>query len=264
MTSPLRRSVGELIVKRWIVPCALLGAAILAGCNTLEITIDTRPSAVAPVAAPAAQRSTAEQAAEVVAEPTARPTPTPTSMLRPTAAPTAAPTAKLPVAQATAVPSPRAAVPPDRIVVPALGMDARVIETGWVMNTKKGTTEWQTADYAAGFHRDSALPGWPGNTVISGHHNINGKVFAGLWNLKPGDAITLYSQAVPFRYQVEDVFIVPERDAPEAQRLQNAKWIERTRDERLTLVTCWPPNDNTHRVIVVARPVYAQQQASLK
>jgi sortase A len=38
-------------------------------------------------------------------------------------------------------------------------------------------------------------------------------------------------------------------------RLQNAQWIQPTTDERLTLVTCWPYNDNSHRLIIVARPI---------
>jgi sortase A len=38
-------------------------------------------------------------------------------------------------------------------------------------------------------------------------------------------------------------------------RIANAKWIQPTSDERLTLVTCWPYTNNTHRLIIVARPL---------
>ena len=38
-------------------------------------------------------------------------------------------------------------------------------------------------------------------------------------------------------------------------RRENARWIGPSHDERLTLVTCWPRNDNTHRLILVALPV---------
>lgn len=49
--------------------------------------------------------------------------------------------------------------------------------------------------------------------------------------------------------------ILPERDADLQTRLENARWIQPSQDERLTLVTCWPANSNTHRLIIVARPV---------
>jgi sortase A len=54
---------------------------------------------------------------------------------------------------------------------------------------------------------------------------------------------------------VQDKFIVKEVGVSLAQRRQNAQWIAPTRDERLTLVTCWPPDGNTYRVIVVAKPI---------
>jgi sortase A len=41
-----------------------------------------------------------------------------------------------------------------------------------------------------------------------------------------------------------------------AVRLENASWIAKTSDERLTLVTCWPYDTNTHRLVVVASPVH--------
>jgi LPXTG-site transpeptidase (sortase) family protein len=47
------------------------------------------------------------------------------------------------------------------------------------------------------------------------------------------------------------------REAGESSktRMENASWIGESNDERLTLVTCWPYESNTHRLIVVARPV---------
>jgi len=35
----------------------------------------------------------------------------------------------------------------------------------------------------------------------------------------------------------------------------NARYINPTADERLTLVTCWPATGNSHRLIIIARPV---------
>jgi sortase A len=149
----------------------------------------------------------------------------------------------------TAIPS-----VPTRIVAPAIGLDAPVVEIGWAPAADGSGTEWQLPDNAAGFQYGSALPGQKGNTVIAGHHNIKGKVFARVHELVRGDEVDLYAGGQVFHYRVDDSFILPERGMPTAQRLQNASWIAPTSDDRLTLVTCWPPNDNSYRVIVVARP----------
>jgi sortase A len=47
---------------------------------------------------------------------------------------------------------------------------------------------------------------------------------------------------------------VKERGVSFAQMIENASWILPTAEERLTLVTCWPPYESTYRLIVVARP----------
>jgi sortase A len=49
--------------------------------------------------------------------------------------------------------------------------------------------------------------------------------------------------------------IVPERSATPEERLDNARWILPSNDERLTLITCWPYDSNSHRLILVAAPL---------
>jgi sortase A len=110
------------------------------------------------------------------------------------------------------------------------------------------------ADYAAGWHRNSVLPDQGGNVVLSAHHNIKGQVFRYTVDLEPGDLITLYDATQSYDYLVEDKFIVKDKGEPEAVRLENAKWIGPFNEERLTLITCWPFNSNTHRLIVIAKP----------
>jgi sortase A len=179
----------------------------------------------------------------------------PTPNLRPKQQP------KIRTPEATPTPLPEIRVPaqsaPERIVAPSIGLDAAVVLVGWSAQEQNGTwfSQWETASGAAGFHEGSALPGHVGNTVVSGHHNIEGKVFARLVELAPGDSVTLYADGRQYRYQVIDKFVLREADAPVAQRRQNALWIAQTRDERLTLTTCWPPDSNTHRVIVIAKPI---------
>jgi len=56
-------------------------------------------------------------------------------------------------------------------------------------------------------------------------------------------------------YEVTERKLLLERGQPLAVRIENAQWIMPTEDTRLTLVTCWPPTDNSHRLVVIARPV---------
>jgi len=161
-----------------------------------------------------------------------------------------------PPAAALAPPVPDAPKP-DRILIPAIAVDSAVVEVGWearAVNGERQGNVWQTADFAAGFHRGSSHPGQTGNTVISGHNNIKGAVFKDLSSLKPGDTIFVYAGERRWDYTVEHRFIVWEDGATDARRRANARWIDETPDERLTLVSCYPTWGNTHRVLVVARP----------
>jgi sortase A len=148
-------------------------------------------------------------------------------------------------------------LPPERIVAPSIGLNAPVVPVGWqeVRQKAGGTaTMWIVPDDAAGWHANSAMPGNGGNVVLSGHHNMGGEVFRYLVDLKQGDPVVLYADGREYNYVVSDRFVLPERGMPEEQRRQNAQWIMPTTVERLTLVTCWPYTDNSHRVIVLANP----------
>jgi len=146
---------------------------------------------------------------------------------------------------------------PSRLVVPSIKVDTPIVELGW--STKKDAagsvfSEWDVADFAAGWHKNSSLPEEPGNIVLSGHNNIRGAVFRELDQLKRGDEVMLYAGGKEYTYTVDEVLIVPEKFASNQQRLDNVRYIQETKDDRLTLVSCWPRNDNTHRIIVVAKP----------
>jgi len=160
-------------------------------------------------------------------------------------------------AQATPGPRPRPTLPPpERIVAPVIGLDAPVVPVRRRVVDVDGQAMvmWDVADYAAGWHEDSARPGEPGNIVLSGHHNVKGKVFQHIAELEEGDEIILYAGGQPHQYVVQRKMILKEKGEPLEVRQRNARWIGPTSDERLTLVTCWPYISNTHRVIVVARP----------
>lgn len=156
---------------------------------------------------------------------------------------------------------------PSRLLIPSIKVDTPVIELGWsTKETAAGAifSEWDVAAYAAGWHKNSVLPGENGNVVMSGHNNILGSVFRDLDHLKRGDTIKVYSGRRIADYEVEEVLIVPEKYASPEQRKANAQYIEQTTDDRLTLVSCWPRNDNTHRVIVIAYPAEQPLTAQTK
>lgn len=147
---------------------------------------------------------------------------------------------------------------PDRIEIPVIGLDAPVISSANQLVEINGQVfqQWQApSEYAAGWHFSSAYLGSPGNTVLDGHHNIYGSVFARLIDLSEGDVIHVSSGSAIFSYEIANKMLLPERDQDISVRLDNARWLLPSNDERLTLITCWPAWSNTHRLIIVAKPV---------
>ena len=143
---------------------------------------------------------------------------------------------------------------PDRIVISSIGLDTKVVDLGWSAATDPAGrifNNWDVLAYAAGWHINSDPLGDGGNVVLSGHNNVLGAVFRELDQLDKGDVATVWSGGKQYDYKIDEVFIVPERDATYAQRLENARWIGEFDDNRLTLVTCWPRDGNSHRIIAV-------------
>ena len=147
---------------------------------------------------------------------------------------------------------------PDRIVIPQIDLDAPVVQalSRKVRIGSETYGQWLAPGFfAAGWHRDSAPLGQVGNTVINGHHNVDGKVFALLVDLKEGYRVIVYAGERRFEYLISNKLILLERFVSMDKRGENARWIGQSQDERLTLITCWPADSNTHRLILVAQPV---------
>jgi sortase A len=147
---------------------------------------------------------------------------------------------------------------PDRIEIPSVALSAPIVIAEHTFTNVEGSTfgQWLAPGYfAAGWHPDSALPGEVGNTVINGHHNVDGEVFADLVDVQEGDTIIVHSGDRAFAYVVTNRMILPETFMDTATRLDNARWLASSEDTRLTLVTCWPKESYTHRLILVAVPV---------
>ncbi len=175
----------------------------------------------------------------------------------PTTANAPATRSPVPTQIATATP-PASPLMPTHIVIPAINLNAPVIPSNYRLLSVDGTMyqQWEAPNgYVAGWISSSAPMGVPGNTVLAGHHNIFGEVFGHLIDLEPGETIQLYSGSTVITYEITNKMILAERDQSLAVRLDNARWLLPTTDERLTLITCWPQWTNTHRLIIVAKPV---------
>lgn len=124
---------------------------------------------------------------------------------------------------------------PHRLQIPALEVDVPVKEV-FVHNGV-----WQVADYAAGYHHGSALPGDTGNTVMAGHAGLRGAVFRDLGKLREGNMIFVDAGEWSFHYQVRQVTRVWPTQV---------EVMEPTAQPILTLITCtdW----DTKRLVVVA------------
>jgi LPXTG-site transpeptidase (sortase) family protein len=224
-----------------LTPAPTLTAQPAAEPVPIDPTATATPDAPPPVVLPETEL-VSPTPSEVVAEPS----PTPEVTPEPTATPMPTPT----IDPASLIPS--------RLVIPAINLDAPVIEVGWDTKEVNGelVSNWIVPDmFAAGWHTTSARPGEPGNTVLNGHHNINGEVFRYLVDLEPDDEIVVYTGETPHYYAVAERHILEEKYASPEVRLENAKFIKPTEDERVTLVTCWPYTNNTHRLIIVALPI---------
>ncbi len=203
-----------------------------------------------PASTPTLPQFTVSPPPTVTPSPTIMPSPTSTGTLPPSATP--APPTVTPVPTPTPVPA-----PPSRIVIPSIDVDGPVVPVSWAVVDVNGQeqTAWDVPNqYAAGWHDTSAPLGVPGNTVLNGHNTNNGEIFRDLYTLEAGDTIIVYAGDTSYTYGVSEILILPEAGLPLEVRLENARYILPTDDERLSLVTCHPYGSLRYRLIVIAHP----------
>lgn len=135
------------------------------------------------------------------------------------------------------------------VEIPALNLRAPAATMGWE------AAEWQSPDALVGWASNSALPDeQTGNVILYGHNNIHSSVFRDLAELKSGDRIQLQTGEATWTYQVDAVKILSAQNEQEESEAYTA-YFKQTYAPRLTLISCWPPTNNTHRVIVISYPV---------
>ncbi len=138
--------------------------------------------------------------------------------------------------------------------IPSLTIDAPVVPVGWMPDpADPQTLEWDSPEGAVGWAISSHLPGEDGNIILYGHNNIHTAVFKYLYQLKEGDEIHLQTGEKDWLYRVNTVEIIP-ITGDEKDLVTAAEYLKDSLAPKLTLLSCYPPDNNTHRVIVVAYP----------
>ncbi len=136
--------------------------------------------------------------------------------------------------------------PPDLGAAFALIRIPRIerLEEGW--NVVHGV---RSADLrnGAGHMPSTALPGQPGNAVISGHRTTWGQPFHELDALDPGDRIEVETALGTHIYAVREIRIVKPTDV----------WVADPREGAwLTLTTCHPKFSARQRLVIAAELVF--------
>jgi sortase A len=120
-----------------------------------------------------------------------------------------------------------------RIQIPAIGVDAPVVQgDGWEQ-LKKGVAQ----------HIGTADPGQSGNVVLSAHNDIYGEIFRQLDKLKPGDEVIVFTNQKQYTYIVDGTQVV----APTAVEV-----MAPTGSPVVTLISCYPYLVDKQRIVVRA------------
>ena len=131
-----------------------------------------------------------------------------------------------------------------RVVVDSVGIDSEVRSVGYTFTS--GRLQYDVPRFEAGQYVGTAEPGETGNTVIGGHVANRGgsAVFEHLPGVQAGDIIEVYSGDELFRYSVTEIKVV----AADATAVMG-----QTHDATLTLITCFPGQDYSERLVVVGK-----------
>jgi sortase A len=133
-------------------------------------------------------------------------------------------------------------LPPTRLAIPSLDIDAPVVEVD---------VEWQKGEltWTVGHYRNSANPGQLGDVIMYGHKSSyirgEGSVFRNLYKIGLGDPIYVATANNWYRYRVDKVEIADKNDV---------SVLTPASQPRLILITCEPEFVYSHRLVVSARP----------
>ncbi|MDX2467135.1 MAG: sortase [Acidimicrobiia bacterium] len=118
------------------------------------------------------------------------------------------------------------------------------LQEGW--NVVEGVSSSDLRS-GAGHMPETALPGQPGNAVISGHRTTWGQPFHDLDDLDPGDRIEVVTALGTHVYEVRESRVVKPTDV----------WVADPREGAwLTLTTCHPKLSARQRLVISAELVF--------
>lgn len=142
---------------------------------------------------------------------------------------------------------------PDRIRIPAIGVDAGVVPVGVAPN---GEMEVPPSISQVAWYRHGPLPGDPGSAVLAAHVDFDGRpgAFRRLAELAPGDLVLVATGSSWAAFRVVGRTTYPKAELP------TAELFRRTGEAVLTLVTCgggFNPSLRSYdsNVVVLATPV---------
>jgi sortase A len=119
----------------------------------------------------------------------------------------------------------------NRIQIPAIGVDAPVVQgDGWEQ-LKKGV----------GQHIGTVNPGEKGNLVLSAHNDVFGEIFRYLDQLEPGDEIILHTSQRVYVYIVTGIRVVEPTEVSA---------MDATTERTITLISCFPYLVDDQRIVV--------------
>jgi LPXTG-site transpeptidase (sortase) family protein len=238
---------GQRRLSRRALLSVAVSAVLLAACKKEQIVYVERPTPVPAPPTPAPPPPTPAPKPE--AKP-AVPTPNQGPIQLPIAVPAGAMAAQsqvLPALQLRSRPYTNRLQTPERLQIPSIDLDAKVVTVG-TKTDPQGHLLWETAAFAIGHHKGSALPGENGNVVLSGHISSprEGAVFNKLPNVKAGDGIVIGTAERQYLYVVAETRVV----TPDAVEV-----LDPTDHAILTLLTCVPDGIYSHRLVVRAEAV---------
>lgn len=136
---------------------------------------------------------------------------------------------------------------PRWISIPALNIESLIVPVGWQVRRDlfgKERLEWDSPGPFVGWAIQSALPGETARPMLLyGHNNLYGSIFRELYRLKEGDQVLVQTASTLWSYQVDRVEILPVAEEPSPAEFKGTD---------LVIISCYPPNNNTWRVIVTA------------
>ncbi|MFA6299694.1 MAG: class F sortase [Nocardioides sp.] len=150
--------------------------------------------------------------------------------------------------------------PPDRLVVPAISLDAPLVP---IEVKQDGSLDPPSDTDIVGWWQRSAHPGqMPGQTVITGHTvHTGGGVMNELGDLQRGEEVEVHDDGRVVTYRVTEVFVYTREEV--AANAQGLFGQDRP-GGRLVLVTCtdWNGSSYDSNIIVYGEPLAIEKETA--